>query len=214
MARPTRKARQDPTEAARESLTVPYVVSSGSCRSSVAFPECVIGLVLESIHSRFGDGPGWDVAKSGVSPRQGTLEPRHRLASCRYRRPCRPAGRGPRPGSRRGRAAVLDRWRRSSSGAELRDRRLRRDTGRRPAGDRVRRRALVRHRRRRTTPASPTRSPWPWRSRRYIRALVRPAYFSVAALNAEGQAERGDESARLRCGDDYPGCRGGGSWCQ
>jgi hypothetical protein len=73
MARPAGQARPNPTEAARESLTVAFAVSSGSCRSSVSFPVCVIGLVLEIIHSRFGDGPGRGVAKSGVSPRQGRL---------------------------------------------------------------------------------------------------------------------------------------------
>jgi hypothetical protein len=74
----------------------------------------VIDPVLQIIHSRFGDGPGWGVVRSGLSPRQGTLEPRRRLASCCCSRPCTPAGRGPsRRRARRARAAGLGCWRRS-----------------------------------------------------------------------------------------------------
>ena len=71
MARSAGQARPDPTEAARESLTS---VISGSSERAVprsSFPECVIDLVLEIIHSRFGDGPGWGVAESGVRPPAG-----------------------------------------------------------------------------------------------------------------------------------------------
>ena len=73
MARPAGQARPNPTEATRQSLTGPGVGVVGELPFGLFLPRWWSGLVLESIHSRFGDGPGRAVAKSGVRPRQGRL---------------------------------------------------------------------------------------------------------------------------------------------
>ena len=57
--------------------------------------------------------PGWGIVKSGVSPRQGTLEPRRRLASYRSGRPRRPVS------DRRDGTPPRLFWRRTSSSRSL-----------------------------------------------------------------------------------------------
>jgi hypothetical protein len=96
MARSAGEARPNPTEKTPGLLAAFYLGGvSGRPLLGFLFSECVIARFLGIIHSRFGDGPGWGVAKSGVRPRQATLELRLGLPSLCSRRPGKPAGRGP-----------------------------------------------------------------------------------------------------------------------